>query len=521
MWPLRAETRNQNAILTARQRWLVWVWVALSLWAVHYRGQQLGLDETVSDRVRYHAIPVAISSLYHGWPHDYTASKSLAMGLQRVGPLNPLIAEAVARRPGPDDGVHYWAADDRGMADYVIAAFFLFGPEARSLYSFYFVVLGASCLLFLLDAGRHAGPNVVLILALGALYSCLSVIPHARAFYPTMEPAALFEPRMIELLTFVATLHLAFTGFIDRSWTRVRVAAAVGQAVLLGACYHARSSVGWQIAFIAAACAVNAVRMARATHRAPTSDARPARPRLLAALGPVVLVGIGLGALTLYKSAAYNPRYFDDMGARAVWHNALMGLSSNAHLAATYGLAIDDRAIIYAVIGRLRETRDARLTADWTDENIRNSLGGHSVFNWFVYEQAARDVYRHIWRADWPSVLQCYLIDKPARLVRVFWGVSRLAAASQSIGKYFVLNQLTPGALIIILPALLIAMICHLDLTHAVAGSVALLPFSASPPLLFYPVVPATMGAFATVSLVIYLAIAMLLAAVRGAASRS
>src|SRR5439155_1329550 len=55
---------------------------------------------------------------------------------------------------------------------------------------------------------------------------------------------------------------------------------------------------------------------------------------------------------------------------------------------------------------------------------ILGSLGGHSPFNWFTYEKAAKDLYWHIWRADTRDMLHCYLIDKPREIVDVLVAAS-------------------------------------------------------------------------------------------------
>ena len=91
--------------------------------------------------------------------------------------IDERIARAVKRPPPAGDPTYYWAADDRGMGDYVIGAFALFGPRAESLYLFYFVVLGASVMLFLADLGWHPLAAALLVFALAAIYTCTRVIP--------------------------------------------------------------------------------------------------------------------------------------------------------------------------------------------------------------------------------------------------------------------------------------------------------------------------------------------------------
>src|SRR5206468_12619398 len=173
-----------------------------------------------------------------------------------------------------------------------------------------------------------------------------------------------------------------------------------------------------------------------------------------------------------------------------------------------------DSDVIDAVILHLQQTGDSRLTAVWTNENIRNSLGNWFVFNWFEYESAARDLYWQIWRAHWPSALRCYLVDKPLEIVHLAWRVSREATRSQALGRYLALNQFSPGALLIILPAVVVVIRMRVSLLPIAAGAAVLLLFSALPALLIYPVVSTMMGLFASLSFLVFALGAMLCGAV-------
>ena len=168
---------------------------------------------------------------------------------------------------------------------------------------------------------------------------------------------------------------------------------------MLVACYHARSALVWQVAFVVAAGLASAVKQHEINGRPAENEHRvvPAT-RSLSVFMPAASVLVALLALAAYQHAVYNSRYFEDMGPRTFWHNTLMGLGSNEQLAATYGLHISDSDIIDAVILHLKQTGDPRLTAAWTNENIRNSLGNWFVFNWFEYEGGEGSVLGHLAR---------------------------------------------------------------------------------------------------------------------------
>src|SRR5262245_17780539 len=68
---------------------------------------RLGLHRHASTRYRFHAIPVAVSQLYHGRAHDYTAFRPLAHRFHDpTGDLDEQIAESLAADPGA--GTYFW-----------------------------------------------------------------------------------------------------------------------------------------------------------------------------------------------------------------------------------------------------------------------------------------------------------------------------------------------------------------------------------------------------------------------------
>jgi hypothetical protein len=491
---------------------LVWAWAAVALVAIYIGGQRAELDRHVANRLQFHAIPMALSVLYHGRPHDYTAFASVAMLFQQPTPgVDEKIARAINRVPPRDDATYYWVADDRGMGDYVIAAFVLFGPRVRSLYLMYFVVLGASVSLFLADLGWHPLAAGLLIFALGALYTCTQVLPLGNLTLPIFEPGSLYEPRVLELLSYIAALHLGLTACCSERWTPRRRSIVAAQAAICLACYHARSTITWQLLFVVA------LGIAWSVWRRPRVRPVPApglRRWLLNAGWPIACLAIGLGALKAYQRVAYNPGYFRDVGARTIWHNALMGLWVNEHLAQKYSLRVNDGAIVAAVGNFLRATRDGRLTSEWTESTILGALGGHSQFNWFTYEGAARDFYRHIWRSNTRDILHCYLVDKPREIVHVV--VAATGANVRGLG----FRPLAPMALTLAMPGFLVLAAGQVAFVPLLAALVLLLACSMLPGLLFYPVVHTMSGVFATIALIVYVILANAVALVMRSGGR-
>jgi hypothetical protein len=487
------ERPTQDARLT------VCVWAVMAMVLINVRGKELELDRDVTARLRYHAIPVGMSMLYQHHPHDYTGRRYIAIRFQRSDmALEKRIAWAALDHSDEDRSTHYWLADDRGMADYVVGAFALFGPSIRSLYHFYFVVLSGSVALFLLAYRSNRSLLGLLLLALGATYATLSAVPLASLSPAFSEPPTLFEPRMLDLLALIATIHLAFAGWTfdrPRGWT----AALVGQLFIFLFCYHARSSLGWEALFIGL---MNTAAIAAAGW--PYSPLQFARVRTAAA--PLLCVLAGLVALSAYIRVMYNPRYFQDLGRRTVWHNALMGLGSNPTLSAKYKIGINDAAVVDAVLKYLHERRDSRMAAGWDTTNILNSLGGYSDFNWYTYETAARDLYAQIWRDHPVDALHCYLVDKPAEVWSVLSAVALTRPPNpgrKNDGLY--LRPFSIVAISIAFPGMV--MLAGHPPRRLLLPTALLALCGAIPALIFYAAPLTMMGMFAAVCIVAYVGV--------------
>jgi len=498
-----------RATLWTAKALAVCAWATLAVVLIFVRGRELDLDRGVTSRLRYHAIPVAMSVLYHGHPHDYTASRFIAIPFQHTDmTLTERIAWAVSAEPPQDDDTYYWLADDRGMADYVLLSFRLFGPTIKSLYSFYFVVFSASVALFLIGY-RHSPAMIgLLLVTLAAIYTVLPVIPLASISSEAFigEPPSLFEPRILDLLAMVATIHLAFAGWTSerpRGWWF----AFVGQFLLFVFCYHARSSLAWEGVFIAMA---NSAAIAWAVWRPPVSHF--ARVRVAAM--PLLCVVAGFVALTAYKRITYNPRYFRDSGQRTVWHNALMGFGSNPTLSSVYKLGIRDAAVVDAVLQYLHDHNDPRLGSGWDTTKILNSLGGHGEFNWYAYETAARDLYFQVWRDRPRDALRCYVVNKPREVLSVVRTALTWEHTPQRDSQDLYFRPFDLTALVIALPGVL--MLAGRQPLRFLPSIAALAFCSALPAFLFYAVPLTMMGTFVAGSMLVYVAAAAMTARVTG-----
>lgn len=360
-----------------------------------------GLSTTEpTERMRYHALPVAISQLYHGQAHDYTGHWQVAMEFQSPGSTaSELIPKTAKQVLQPHEKVYFWTADDRGLADFVYGAFTVFGPSLPSLFYFWFALLGASLVQALVAYWRDPVGLAVIASGMVAIGVIIPIYTHANAGLPVH----ISESRMFDLLGCIALLHLLLSIFRPiRSAIWIHAPALIFQAALLGFLLHTRTTLIWiLLSVIVVSLAVTVKRFI---------DRRPPRLRLQA-LAPAMLVIAAWAGVLIYQSAALNRAYLTEIGPRTIWHNILIGLIQSPTFSKDLQITeFSDGVAADVVLRDMTQRQDPRLGPGWTRENIMNSLGGHARFDWVSYEAAAR------------SLVLRTLVDNPkAALELVFW----------------------------------------------------------------------------------------------------
>jgi hypothetical protein len=473
---------------------------------LHDTDRRLGLHEHPSTRFRFHAMPVAISVLYHNHPHDYTAVRSLAMRFQTTDHDIDGQLLAAARSREEHGGTYFWVADDRGSADFVIGAFRLFGPRVRSLSDFYILILGLSVLLYAAGFWRSPGalllPVFVLLCWLAIAQVLLYPAPFPNAEGHWSERIPLYESRMFDVLALVAVLHL---GVLAAGPVRGPTAwlTAIPQAALLVFLYHARSSLGWQYLGLFSLVAARvgwwvACRLRRLVGRTYLSAeaGRNACPPPLALARPLFvgsLLAASLVGLKQYQRAAYHPGYWHEQGRRTFWHNALMGLTYHPVLREELPMpGCEDRAAIDLVLKRMHE-KDPNLDSyKWNWMAAVNSLGNHNGFDWNRYEKAARGIYLGLWKERPRDMAACYGYYKPAAAVGLAGlEVDRVATEAWAgrAWEFLAGLGLTLGALAVVVRVLRRDERARGELRALVRVAAGLVPFSLIPGIAFYPAV--------------------------------
>ncbi len=451
------------------------------------------LYEGVSHRYRFHAIPVAISQVYHHREHDYTSSTKLAHRFQDTKlDLDSLIWEMIWFPPKDDTETYYWTADDRGLSDYVALAFRLYGPKTKSLTKFYFLILGAAVAFFAIGYWRNPGVLLIPILVLFGMLALAQTLK-LRTQLPSgvfewQEEIALHESRMFDLLAMISWFHLALLAVAPRV-TRATWLTAAPQAALILFLYHARSSLAWEYLALMSMIGVRVGgwcwrRLVKANR--PTLD-EVARPVVVG-----VLVIASLAALGSYKRSTYNPVYFQELGPRTFWHNALMGFCYHPELRDSLSVTVSDQEIAKLIIRHMQETNDPRLNPSWELNTMMNSLGGHCRFDWRTYEQVAKEIYLSVWREHPNEAMSCYAYYKPLNIYAL--GKLRIGMLEQ-VADTHQSRTLLPGFLFAIFGLVAATIFARRspefreEYRAAFRVALGILPFSLIPGIAFYAAV--------------------------------
>jgi hypothetical protein len=297
-------------------------------------GRSLGMADSLSKaswpRAQY-STAIAISRLDYGATgyliFDQVWQWMIAGGFQADisgAPVDPNAGIAAARgktldlpggRDNPDLYLRDWG-DDKGAADYFMAAFLLFGFKIQALYYLYMLVLAISVLVFAVQFFESPGALILAPLYLAAHSLAVVTLPDS------MVSSVVHDARFLPALGCLASLHAASVLVQrDRLPRRTLPLLLVQLAVLL-LVIDSRPSGIWLIYFPIGAFVLSLLLSWRSRGTSATLSTALWRGSF------VVLLLAGPYLLTTYKDRAYDRAYTEDgITAHMVWHSLVMGLS--------------------------------------------------------------------------------------------------------------------------------------------------------------------------------------------------
>lgn len=251
-------------------------------------------------------------------------------------------------------GVHYMPCLPK-WSDFVTAAFFVFGPNAKSIFYLYMMLLTVSILIFIITFShdpKYLYLSLVIIATFIVTINAPAVVQMTRAGH-----------RFWNYLAIVPAFYIAIL-FIEKSdFYRWKLIGSLIQAFILVFIIHVRSVAIYQFIFIFIAVPlyiiIGHIIKSRGTN-ALLSFIKGIR------IWPLVLLLICFGIMTTYAQAKLHQDYSKIKTGYPFWHIIYISLSAHPDACAKYNVcAYDDKVAYKFVEKKMGITFDSKIWADF------------------------------------------------------------------------------------------------------------------------------------------------------------
>ncbi len=399
--------KNQRFQEASKIRKFLWCNLILALGIFYFVGLRSELDRNVTERTRYHAIPVALSQIHHQRSHDYTGWKVIAIPFQGGEAIQEVIKRTNEKKTTNNSEPYYWLADDRGSSDLVNLSFRVFGETTRGLYNGYFCLFGISILVAGLGLRMSAGTLALLNMIVIAYGSFLPNINSAVG--PTFNVSGyrvhLSETRLFEIMGLIFFIQFIMGIALNLRLRLPEIASLLVQGMIFGFLYSCRSSIGWLVLCI------NTISVLLLTYLVIKTifSKKPINYNVVRKgmwiCCAVICLTIGVQFFKGWHRLMENPIYLAKGGGRTFYHNALMGVTFHPLFSSKYNLTGPDDA---CVIDCVNENLKRGNHATFNRQTLLNALGGHCSADWRGYEQASRNFYIQLWQKHPLEMLENY-----------------------------------------------------------------------------------------------------------------
>src|SRR5580704_139878 len=138
-------------------------------------------------------------------------------------------------------------ANELGFADYIYFSFKLFGDKISSMYYFFYLIVAATCLVYVLQFRNSPFLLFVLVIFLGELYFLEN---YARSY--GLQLLTVANSRLFSGLSLLPALHVLLLLWQRAPPRASTVATVIVQSVIFAFLLSCRTEVAWQGAMIAA-----------------------------------------------------------------------------------------------------------------------------------------------------------------------------------------------------------------------------------------------------------------------------
>jgi hypothetical protein len=318
--------------------------------------------------------------------------------------------------------------NDQGIIDFTRAAFWLFGIDVTSLYYFFFLLVGASALVFVGSYWRSYSACVLLFACMCAIYSFTPSV-----VYDDAQLISLANSRFLSILAIIPLFHVLL--FLVRPDFPIRwrdLIALVGQTALLAFAYATRATAVWALVTVALVFATLIARPALQAWRARS----PVLPTQSATRCAVMVVFLAtLFAISGVRSIYLTPPCGASLNAHPIWHNIFVGLVYHpqwrTRFAADYDNAEGDNLAFvaakkYAIAHHLPYQTEPTIWVT-TPQTQTMTVEAMPFGSWQVYEKILRATFFEFALRHPSYVLKNFVIYKPLLLVNLLEGtISRM-----------------------------------------------------------------------------------------------
>jgi hypothetical protein len=380
-----------------------------------FHGIQIGQDQTAFHpiyRLRQ-SLAVAISRMHDPSPGRYLAYKSVVNVLNENGfalfdndpglhldvpgwealltdgpRLDRIIQLAKDAAIDPTLPPEIIQANELGFADYIYFSFRLFGDKISSLYYFFYLIVAATCLVYVLQFRNSPFLLFVLVILLGELYF-LENYTHSYG----MELHAVTNSRLFSGLSLVPALHVLFLLWQRQPLRVFSVAGVIVQSLIFAFLLSCRTEAVWQVAMVAAVACGSGFLLMRPLRGRKLSD-------LVGRLRPIWPAFIFLIVVSGYSaviSLRADSRYAVEPKGHILWHEILMGLlSTSSELRREY--LGDEKTTYRDDEVYLAVDRDLKARNDASSQMVRRLPNGDPIVDlslpggWNEYEKLVRSL---------------------------------------------------------------------------------------------------------------------------------
>jgi hypothetical protein len=279
-------------------------------------------------------------------------------------------------------------ANELGFADYVYFSFRLFGDKISSLYYFFYLIVAATCLVYILQFRDRPLLLFLIVIFLGELYFLEN---YTRSYGLQLQTVA--NSRLFSGLSLVPMLHVLFVYWQRRPPRAFTVAGVVVQSLIFGFLLSCRTEAVWQVAMVAAVACGSGLLLVLPLR----GGKRFHLVSLLRPLWPALVFLIVVSTYSAVISLRADSRYADEPKGHIIWHEILMGLLStspqlrNEYLGGEDATYRDDE--VYMAINH-----DLKVRNDASSSMVRRLPNGDPIIDhalmpgWNEYERLVRSL---------------------------------------------------------------------------------------------------------------------------------